>query len=134
MRDDDLLKVFRTVVPAFNAEYPDVEVNLKGVDIATKLPPALVSGAGPPDGSFWEDDQIGRRLDDAAAVGALGGGDRDAVARGTGGAADAQQRGRRPEQHRVEAHHADRVALPADQPARHQVGAVVELPDRVLQT
>lgn len=63
MRDDDLLKVFRTVVPAFNAEYPGVKVNLKGVDIATKLPPALVSGAGLPDGSFWEDDQIGQHAD-----------------------------------------------------------------------
>ncbi|WP_433431266.1 ABC transporter substrate-binding protein [Nonomuraea sp. CA-141351] len=63
MRDDDLLKVFRTVVPAFNAKYPNVKVNLKGVDIATKLPPALVSGTGLPDGSFWEDDQIGQHAD-----------------------------------------------------------------------
>ncbi|MET8987394.1 extracellular solute-binding protein [Nonomuraea wenchangensis] len=63
MRDDDLLKVFRTVVPAFNKEYPDVKVNLKGVDIATKLPPALVSGTGLPDGSFWEDDQLGQHAD-----------------------------------------------------------------------
>ncbi|MBE3014032.1 extracellular solute-binding protein [Microbispora sp. NEAU-D428] len=60
MRDDDLLKVFRTVVPAFNARYPNVKVDLKGVDINTKLPPALISGAGLPDGSFWEDDQIGQ--------------------------------------------------------------------------
>lgn len=63
MRDDDLLKVFRTVVPAFNAEHPNVKVNLKGVDIATKLPPALVSGTGLPDGSFWEDDQLGQHAD-----------------------------------------------------------------------
>ncbi|GAA5049702.1 ABC-type glycerol-3-phosphate transport system substrate-binding protein [Thermocatellispora tengchongensis] len=77
MRDDDLLKVFRTVVPAFNAKYPGVKVNLKGVDIATKLPPALVSGTGLPDGSFWEDDQIGQHADHLYDLTALMGRYRD---------------------------------------------------------
>jgi ABC-type glycerol-3-phosphate transport system substrate-binding protein len=59
MRDDDLLKVFKTVIPAFNKKYPDVKVNMVGVDIATKLPPTLISGTGVPDGSFYEDVNIG---------------------------------------------------------------------------
>jgi ABC-type glycerol-3-phosphate transport system substrate-binding protein len=63
MRNDDLFKVFQTVVPAFNAKYPNVKVNLKGVDIGTKFAPALISGSGLPDGSFWEDDQIGAHAD-----------------------------------------------------------------------
>lgn len=59
MRDDDLLKVFKTVIPGFNQKYPEVRVNMVGVDIATKLPPTLVSGTGVPDGSFYEDVNIG---------------------------------------------------------------------------
>ena len=59
MRDDDLLKVFKTVVPAFNKKYPDVKVKLVGVDIDTKLPPTLISGTGVPDGSFYEDNNVG---------------------------------------------------------------------------
>lgn len=59
MRDDDLLKVFRTVVPAFNKKYPDVHVNLVGLDVDTKLPPTLISGTAVPDGSFYEDNNIG---------------------------------------------------------------------------
>src|SRR5690349_7155109 len=46
MRDDDLLKVFKTVIPAFNKTYPDVKVTMVGVDVDTKLPPTLISGAG----------------------------------------------------------------------------------------
>jgi ABC-type glycerol-3-phosphate transport system substrate-binding protein len=63
MRNDDLFKVFQTVVPAFNAQYPNVKVDLRGVDIDTKLAPALISGSGLPDGSFWTDDQIGTHAD-----------------------------------------------------------------------
>lgn len=59
MRDDDLFKVFKTVIPAFNKKYPDVKVNMVGVDIATKLPATLISGTGVPDGSFFEDNNIG---------------------------------------------------------------------------
>lgn len=63
MRDDDLLKVFKTVVPAFNQKYPDVKVTLTGVDIDTKLPPTLISGTGVPDGSFYEDVNIGAQAE-----------------------------------------------------------------------
>jgi lactose/L-arabinose transport system substrate-binding protein len=59
MRNDDLLKVFKTVIPAFNQKYPKIKVNMVGVDIATKLPPTLISGTGVPDGSFYEDVNIG---------------------------------------------------------------------------
>ncbi|MFJ9249156.1 ABC transporter substrate-binding protein [Streptomyces sp. NPDC101776] len=57
-RDDDLLKVFRGVVPSFTKKYPKVTVKLVGVDIDTKLPPALISGAGVPDGSFFGDGSV----------------------------------------------------------------------------
>ena len=57
-RDDDLLKVFKTVVPAFNKKYPNVKLNLQGVDIDTKLAPALISGTGVPDGSFYADGSV----------------------------------------------------------------------------
>jgi lactose/L-arabinose transport system substrate-binding protein len=57
-RDDDLLKVFRTVVPSFNQKYPNVKLTLTGVDIDTKLAPALISGTGVPDGSFFGDNSI----------------------------------------------------------------------------
>src|SRR5437764_9630483 len=52
-RNDDLLKVFKTVVPSFNAKYPQVHLDLVGVDLDTKLAPALISGTGVPDGSFY---------------------------------------------------------------------------------
>jgi ABC-type glycerol-3-phosphate transport system substrate-binding protein len=57
-RDDDLLKVFRTVLPSFNKKYPNVSLTLEGVDIDTKLPAALISGTGVPDGSFFGDNSI----------------------------------------------------------------------------
>lgn len=57
-RDDDLLKVFKTLLPGFTAKYPNVKLNLVGVDVDTKLPPALVSGTGVPDGSFFTDNNI----------------------------------------------------------------------------
>jgi lactose/L-arabinose transport system substrate-binding protein len=63
MRDDDLLKVFKTVIPAFNQKYPDVKVTMLGVDIVTKLPPTLISGTGVPDGAFYEDVNIGAQKD-----------------------------------------------------------------------
>jgi lactose/L-arabinose transport system substrate-binding protein len=56
--DDDLLKVFRTVVPSFTAKYPKASVKLVGVAIDTKLAPALISGAGVPDGSFLSDGSV----------------------------------------------------------------------------
>lgn len=59
MRDDDLFKVFKTVIPAFNRKYPNVKVNMVGVDVDTKLPATLISGTGVPDGSFYEDNNIG---------------------------------------------------------------------------
>ena len=63
MRDDDLLKVFKTVIPSFNAKYPGVKVSMTGVDIDTKLPPTLISGTGVPDGAFYEDNNIGAQAD-----------------------------------------------------------------------
>lgn len=57
-KDDDLLKVFRGVVPSFTKKYPAVTVNLVGVDIDKKLAPALISGAGVPDGAFLGDGSV----------------------------------------------------------------------------
>jgi len=57
-RQGDLFKVFDTVIPSFNAKYPNIKVKHVAVDVAAKLPPALVSGAGLPDGSFLEDVNI----------------------------------------------------------------------------
>ena len=54
----DLAKVFASVIPAFNAVYPNIKVNQVQVAIDTKLPPTLVSGAGVPDGAFWGDTNI----------------------------------------------------------------------------
>jgi ABC-type glycerol-3-phosphate transport system substrate-binding protein len=53
--DDDVLKVFKTIVPSFNQKYPQVKLNLVGVDVSTKLAPTLISGTGVPDGSFAGD-------------------------------------------------------------------------------
>jgi len=57
-RQDDLHKVFDTVIPSFNNKYPNVKVKHVAIDVDAKLPPALVSGAGVPDGSFYEDVNI----------------------------------------------------------------------------
>ncbi|HXR70364.1 ABC transporter substrate-binding protein [Actinocrinis sp.] len=57
--DDDLLKVFKTVLPSFSAKYPQVKLNLVGVDVGTKLAPTLISGTGVPDGSFAADGAVG---------------------------------------------------------------------------
>jgi len=57
-RQDDLHKVFDTVIPSFNKKYPNVKVKHVAIDVGAKLPPALVSGAGVPDGSFFEDVNI----------------------------------------------------------------------------
>ncbi|HTJ69527.1 MAG TPA: extracellular solute-binding protein [Actinospica sp.] len=62
--DDDLLKVFKTVVPSFNAKYPQVKLNLVGVDVNTKLAPTLISGTGVPDGSFAADGAVGAQADE----------------------------------------------------------------------
>lgn len=62
-RDDDLLKVFKTVLPSFNVKYPDVQVNLVGVDVDKKLGPALITGTGVPDGSFYADGSVGAQAD-----------------------------------------------------------------------
>ena len=53
--NDDVLKVFKTLLPSFNAKYPQVKMNLVGVDVSTKLAPTLISGTGVPDGSFSGD-------------------------------------------------------------------------------
>jgi lactose/L-arabinose transport system substrate-binding protein len=55
---DDLAKVFQTVIPSFNAKYPNVKVNMTVVDVGKKLAPALISGAGLPDGSSLEDASV----------------------------------------------------------------------------
>lgn len=57
-RAGDLYQVFDGVIPAFNAAYPNIKVNHEEVDIDTKLPNALITGAGLPDGSFWDDAKI----------------------------------------------------------------------------
>ncbi|HET9170948.1 MAG TPA: extracellular solute-binding protein, partial [Actinospica sp.] len=62
--DDDILKVFKTVVPSFNAKYPQVKLNLVGVDVSTKLAPTLISGTGVPDGSFAADGAVGAQANE----------------------------------------------------------------------
>lgn len=57
-RAGDLFKVFDAVIPKFNQKYPGIKVNHQAVDIDTKLPNALVTGAGLPDGAFWDDAKI----------------------------------------------------------------------------
>jgi lactose/L-arabinose transport system substrate-binding protein len=57
-RQGDLYKVFDTVIASFNKKYPNIKVKHVATDPATKLPSALVSGAGLPDGSFLEDVNI----------------------------------------------------------------------------
>jgi lactose/L-arabinose transport system substrate-binding protein len=57
-RQDDLHKCFDAAIPSFNKKYPNIKVKHVGIDVGAKLPPALVSGAGVPDGSFFEDVNI----------------------------------------------------------------------------
>lgn len=57
-RTGDLYRVFDALIPSFNAKYPDVRVRHVAVDIATRLPPTLASGAGLPDGAFLDDVQV----------------------------------------------------------------------------
>lgn len=57
-RSGDLFKVFGAVIPKFNEKYPNIKVRHQSVDIDTKLPNALITGAGLPDGSFWDDAKI----------------------------------------------------------------------------
>lgn len=54
-RDDDLFKVFKTVIPSFSKKYPNIKVSMLGLDVDDKLPATLISGTGVPDGSFYED-------------------------------------------------------------------------------
>lgn len=57
-RSGDLFKVFDGVIASFNKVYPKIKVNHQQVDIDAKLPSALITGAGLPDGSFWDDAKI----------------------------------------------------------------------------
>jgi len=57
-RTGDLYRVFDALIPSFNQKYPDVRVRHVAVDIATRLPPTLASGAGVPDGAFLDDVQV----------------------------------------------------------------------------
>jgi lactose/L-arabinose transport system substrate-binding protein len=62
-RSGDLFKVFDGLIAGFNRKYPNVKVNHQQVDIDAKLPNALITGAGVPDGSFWDDAKIGSQAD-----------------------------------------------------------------------
>jgi lactose/L-arabinose transport system substrate-binding protein len=57
-RSGDLYKVFDGVIASFNKSYPNIKVNHEQVDIDAKLPNALITGSGLPDGSFWDDAKI----------------------------------------------------------------------------
>ncbi|GAA1712668.1 sugar ABC transporter substrate-binding protein [Kribbella yunnanensis] len=54
-RTGDLYKVFGKAIASFTAKYPQVKVNHLAVDIGAKLPATLISGAGVPDGAFYDD-------------------------------------------------------------------------------
>lgn len=69
--DDDLFKVFKSVVPSFNAKYPNVDLKLVGVDVGTKLAPTLISGTGVPDGSFCADGAVTAQADKLYDLGKL---------------------------------------------------------------
>lgn len=58
-RSGDLFKVFDAAIGEFNKVYPGITVDHQAVDIDAKLTNALVTGAGVPDGSFWDDAKIG---------------------------------------------------------------------------
>ncbi|MFI5893696.1 ABC transporter substrate-binding protein [Actinoplanes sp. NPDC051513] len=57
-RSGDLFKVFDAAIAKFRAAYPQVTVDHQAVDIDAKLANTLISGAGVPDGSFWDDAKI----------------------------------------------------------------------------
>jgi lactose/L-arabinose transport system substrate-binding protein len=57
-RSGDLFKVFDGAIASFNQSYPNIKVHHVQVDIDAKLPNALITGAGLPDGSFWDDAKI----------------------------------------------------------------------------
>jgi lactose/L-arabinose transport system substrate-binding protein len=54
-RTGDLFKVFDKAIASFTTKYPQVKVNHLAVDINAKLPATLISGAGVPDGAFYDD-------------------------------------------------------------------------------
>src|SRR6266536_6524040 len=54
-RTGDLFKVFDKAIASFTSKYPQVKVNHLAVDINAKLPATLISGAGVPDGAFYDD-------------------------------------------------------------------------------
>ncbi|MCO8277086.1 sugar ABC transporter substrate-binding protein [Actinoplanes sp. TRM 88003] len=57
-RSGDLFKVFDAAIKKFTAANPGVTVDHQAVDIDAKLANTLISGAGVPDGSFWDDAKI----------------------------------------------------------------------------
>lgn len=57
-RSGDLFKVFDAAIKKFTAANPQVTVDHQQVDIDAKLANTLISGAGVPDGSFWDDAKI----------------------------------------------------------------------------
>src|SRR5258706_6516675 len=54
-RTGDLFKVFDAAIASFTAKNPKVKVNHQAVDINSKLPATLISGADVPDGAFYDD-------------------------------------------------------------------------------
>jgi lactose/L-arabinose transport system substrate-binding protein len=57
-RSGDIFKVFDAAIAKFRAANPGVTVDHQAVDIDAKLANTLISGAGVPDGSFWDDAKI----------------------------------------------------------------------------
>ncbi len=57
-RAGDLFQVFGATIPAFNKKYPNIKVNHVAVDVDSKLPSTLNTGANVPDGSFYEDNNL----------------------------------------------------------------------------
>ncbi|GAA4095157.1 ABC transporter substrate-binding protein [Nonomuraea soli] len=62
-RSGDLFKVFDAAIGKFRAAYPDVKVNHLSVDIGAKLANTLITGTDVPDGSFWDDANIGSQAE-----------------------------------------------------------------------
>lgn len=54
-RTGDLFKVFDAAIATFTAKYPNVKVNHQALDVNSKLPATLISGADVPDGAFYDD-------------------------------------------------------------------------------
>jgi lactose/L-arabinose transport system substrate-binding protein len=57
-RSGDLFNVFDATIASFNKKYPNIKVKHVAVDVDSKLPSTLSTGADVPDGAFYEDNNL----------------------------------------------------------------------------